>query len=155
MILMTGYLLKDIPFQTVYLHGLVRDTQGRKMSKSLGNIINPLEMTEKYGADATRLSLIIGTTAGRDVQLSEDKVRGYRNFANKLWNISRFVLMNTQDYKAKKKPALSAKDKKILKDFKIIAKKVTQHIEAFRFSLAAVTLYHYIWNTFAAKGKEQ
>jgi len=155
MILMTGYLLKDIPFQTVYLHGLVRDAQGRKMSKSLGNIIDPLLMTEKYGADATRLSLIIGATAGRDVKLSEDKVRGYRNFANKLWNISRFIIMNTQDYKVKKKPILSAKDKKILKDFERIAKKVTQHIEAFRFSLAAETLYHYIWHTFADKVLEQ
>ena len=155
MILMTGYLLKDIPFQTVYLHGLVRDAQGRKMSKSLGNVIDPLLMTEKYGADATRLSLIIGATAGRDVQLSEDKVRGYRNFANKLWNISRFVLMNTQDYTAKKKPALSAKDKKILKDFESIAKKVTRHIETFQFSLAAETLYHYTWHTFADKVLEQ
>ncbi|PIR86769.1 MAG: valine--tRNA ligase, partial [Candidatus Harrisonbacteria bacterium CG10_big_fil_rev_8_21_14_0_10_49_15] len=84
MILMTGFLLGDIPFKQVYLHGLVRDEKGKKMSKSLGNIIDPLDMADKYGADATRLSLIIGAAAGNDMKLSEDKVRGYKNFANKI-----------------------------------------------------------------------
>ena len=92
MILMSTYLVGDVPFKTVYLHGLVRDEKGRKMSKSLDNIINPLDMISAYGADATRLSLVIGSTPGNDSKLSEEKIAGYRNFTNKLWNISRFVL---------------------------------------------------------------
>lgn len=155
MILMTGYLLKDIPFHTVYLHGLVRDTQGRKMAKSLGNVIDPLEMIEKYGADATRLSLVVGAAAGNDIKLSEDKVRGYRNFINKLWNISRFIFLNTQDFNMKKKPTLSPGDKKILADFEKMAKKTTTYIETYRFSLAAENLYHYLWHTVADKILEQ
>jgi valyl-tRNA synthetase len=92
MVLMSTYLLGEVPFKTVYLHGLVRDEQGRKMSKSLDNVIDPLDMIAKYGADATRLSLVIGSTPGNDMRLSEEKIAGYRNFTNKLWNISRFVL---------------------------------------------------------------
>ena len=84
MILMSGFLVGEVPFTQVYLHGLVRDAKGRKMSKSLGNIIDPLDMIEKYGADATRLSLIIGAAPGNDIKLSEDRVRGYKHFANKL-----------------------------------------------------------------------
>jgi len=155
MILMTGYHLKDIPFHTVYLHGLVRDTQGRKMAKSLGNVIDPLEMIEKYGADATRLSLVVGAAPGSDIKLSEDKVRGYRNFINKLWNISRFIFLNTQDFNMKKKPTLSPGDKKILADFEKMAKKTTTYIETYRFSLAAESLYHYLWHTVADKVLEQ
>ena len=97
MILMTTYTLGNIPFEKVYLHGLVRDEQGRKMSKSLGNIINPLDMIEKYGTDATRLSLVLGNTPGNDMKLSEEKIAGFRNFANKLWNISRFMLLNIEN----------------------------------------------------------
>ena len=94
MILMSGFHLGQVPFKQVYLHGLVRDGQGRKMSKSLGNIIDPLTMIEKYGADATRLSLVIGAQPGNDLKLDENRVRGYKHFANKLWNITRFVLEN-------------------------------------------------------------
>jgi valyl-tRNA synthetase len=154
MILMTICLLGDIPFRTVYLHGLVRDEQGRKMSKSLGNIIDPLEMIEKYGADATRLSLIIGAAPGNDMKLSEDRVRGYRNFVNKIWNIARFVLMQSSPDggQVEGKPAqtqLSEDDKKILEDFAKVATQATASMEAFRFSEAADALYHYLWHTFA------
>ena len=151
MILMTTYLVGEVPFKTVYLHGLVRDDKGRKMSKSLGNIIDPLDMITKYGADATRLSLIIGAAPGNDIKISEDKVRGYRNFVNKIWNISRFLAMNTQDFASKRKPVLSAGDKKLLNDFFKLAKEVTKSIESFRLSQAAETLYHYTWHTFADK----
>lgn len=151
MILMTTYLVGEVPFRTVYLHGLVRDKQGRKMSKSLGNIIDPLTMVEQYGADATRLSLIIGAAPGNDLKLSEDRVKGYRNFANKLWNIARFVQMNTADYKGKMKPALSAKDKRILSDFAKIKKETTELVEAYRLSQAAETLYRYTWHELADK----
>ncbi|MBI4138415.1 MAG: valine--tRNA ligase [Candidatus Wildermuthbacteria bacterium] len=151
MILLSTYLTGQIPFKTVYLHGLVRDNQGRKMSKSLGNIINPLDMIDKYGADATRLSLIIGAGPGNDLKLSEDRVRGYRNFTNKLWNIGRFVAMNAGDLDLEKKPALSKEDKKILADFLNIRKSATKHLEAFRLSQAAEELYHYAWHAFADK----
>lgn len=152
MILMTTYLLHDIPFHTVYLHGLVRDEKGRKMSKSLGNIIDPLLMVEKYGADATRLSLLIGAAPGNDLKLSEDRVRGYRNFVNKIWNIARFLLLQIDDYKEPKaKPKLSSREKTILKEWEGMAKKITKLIEEFRFSEAADMLYHYLWHTFADK----
>tara|TARA_Y100000310_G_scaffold299641_1_gene334657 strand:- start:325 stop:2526 length:2202 start_codon:yes stop_codon:yes gene_type:complete len=156
MILLTTYLTGEIPFKTVYLHGLVRDEKGRKMSKSLGNVIDPLNMVQKYGADATRLSLIIGAAPGNDLKLSEDRVRGYRNFANKLWNITRFVLLNTKDYpstslRAGKKPKLSQADKKILADFATTKEKITKLLSEYRLSQAAETLYHYTWHTFADK----
>jgi len=107
MILMTGFLLHDIPFHTVYLHGLVRDAQGRKMSKSLDNIIDPVTLIDKYGADATRLSLIIGSAPGNDLKLSEDRVRGYRNFTTKVWNAARFVLSNHESSSAALRDVLS------------------------------------------------
>src|SRR3970282_1015363 len=91
MILMTTYALGTVPFRTVYLHGLVRDEQGRKMSKSLGNIIDPLDVSAKYGTDAVRLSLILGTSSGADTKLWDEKIAGFRNFTNKLWNIARFI----------------------------------------------------------------
>jgi len=151
MILMSTYFLGEVPFRTVYLHGLVRDEKGRKMSKSLQNVIDPLDMSQKYGADATRLSLIIGAAPGNDIKLSEDRVRGYRNFINKLWNISRFVMMETKDFNEKKSPNLSAKDKAILKDFEKITKKTSKSLDEFRLSHAAEDLYHYIWHTYADK----
>ena len=161
MILMTTCLLGEIPFKTVYLHGLVRDEKGRKMSKSLGNIIDPLDMVEKYGADATRLSLIIGAGPGNDMKLSEGRVRGYRNFVNKLWNIARFVFAQAADAPfdfAQGKPAaetLSGDDKKILEDFAKVATQATASLEAFRLSEAADALYHYLWHTFADKVLEE
>ncbi|MDP2641489.1 MAG: valine--tRNA ligase [Candidatus Yanofskybacteria bacterium] len=151
MILLSGCLLGDIPFKTVYLHGLVRDEKGKKMSKSLGNVIDPLDMISKYGADATRLSLIVGVAPGSDSKLSENKVRGYKYFTNKLWNISRFVLMQTEDYDPKATPQLSREDEKILQEFRAMAQEVTRHIEGYRFYLAADSLYQYLWHTFADK----
>lgn len=149
MILMSGYLLGDIPFKTVYLHGLVRDEKGRKMSKSLGNIIDPLDMIEKYGGDATRLSLIIGAAVGNDLRLSEEKVRGYKHFANKIWNIARFILSNTKGFDISKKPTLEARDKKHLNELHKVVAEVTGHIESYRLDLAADNVYHYVWHTFA------
>ena len=151
MILMTGYNIGSIPFKTVYLHGLVRDEKGRKMSKSLGNIIDPLDMIEKYGADATRLSLIVGAPAGNDMRLSEDKVRGYKHFANKLWNITRFVLSNLDEQKIdpSKKPELEKDDEELLGKLDELVKEVTGDIENNKFYLAAEKSYHYLWHTFA------
>lgn len=147
MILMTGFLLGDIPFRTVYLHGLVRDEKGRKMSKSLGNAIDPLLMSEKYGADATRLSLIIGAAPGNDMKLSEDKVRGYRNFSTKIWNAARFVLMNkVENYESAK---LSEEQEKYISEFEATKKEIAEHIEKFELHLAGEKAYHYFWHTFA------
>ncbi|HMB65998.1 MAG TPA: class I tRNA ligase family protein, partial [Patescibacteria group bacterium] len=97
MIIMTTYAVEDIPFQDVYLHGLVLDGKGKKMSKSKGNSIDPLDMVDKYGTDSTRLSLVIGSSPGHDIKLSEEKVAGFRNFVNKLWNVGRFILTTYQE----------------------------------------------------------
>ena len=151
MILMTGFLLGDIPFKTVYLHGLVRDAKGRKMSKSLGNIIDPLTMSETYGADATRLSLIIGNAPGNDLKMSEDKIRGYRNFANKIWNASRFVISNIEYFDLQSKPELTEHDQAVLQEVAALSQEVTKDIEEYKLYLAAEKLYHYFWHTFADK----
>jgi valyl-tRNA synthetase len=150
MILMSTYLVNDVPFKTVYLHGLVRDEQGRKMSKSLGNIINPLDMIEKYGADATRLSLVLGNTPGNDLKLSEEKIAGFRNFTNKLWNISRFIL--TKAAKVQHIESVEPKtlaDRWILGRFSEVVEKVTKHQEAYDLSMAGEILRDFTWNEFA------
>lgn len=155
MILMSTFLVGNVPFKNVYLHGMVRDGKGQKMSKSKGNIIDPLDMIEKYGADATRLSLVVGAAPGNDVPLSEDKIRGYKNFANKLWNISRFVLGNTEGYVGTDKASLSARDQEILDGFYTVAKEVGGDIEKFGLYLAAEKAYHYVWDELAAKILEE
>jgi valyl-tRNA synthetase len=146
MVLMSGFLLGEVPFKQVYLHGLVRDAKGRKMSKSLGNIINPLDMIDKYGADALRLSLILGAAPGNDIKLAEDRIKGYKNFANKIWNITRFVLENTTE-----PGALNDADTKLVEEFRTVGKEVTANLEEYRLDLAAEKLYHYLWDRFAAE----
>ncbi len=155
MILMSTFLVGDVPFKNVYLHGMVRDGKGQKMSKSKGNIIDPLDMIEKYGADATRLSLVVGAAPGNDVPLSEDKIRGYKNFANKLWNISRFVLSNTEGKVDIDKSLFSTRDQEILDGFYTVAKEVGEDIEKFGLYLAAEKAYHYVWDELAAKILEE
>lgn len=149
MILMTQYALGTIPFHTVYLHGTVRDAQGRKMSKSLGNGIDPIEISQKYGADAGRMALTIGTAPGTDSKISEEKIKGYKNFANKIWNATRFVLSNTEDFDWDSNPELTNEDKKTLEDFQQIVKDVTKDMDNFRFYLAGEKVYHFFWHTFA------
>jgi valyl-tRNA synthetase len=156
MILMSGFLLGEVPFKQVYLHGLVRDAKGQKMSKSLGNALDPLELADKYGADATRLSLIIGTSAGNDQKLSEDKVRGYKNFANKIWNISRFVLMNFDGFNPDTAGEITNEtDKAAVAEFEKAKAECTAGIEAFNFHASAEGMYHYVWHTFADKVIEE
>ena len=149
MVLMSGYHLGTVPFRTVYLHGLVRDEKGKKMSKSLGNAIDPLEMIEKYGADATRLSVIIGAGPGSDVSLSEDKVKGYKKFTNKIWNIARFVLSNTEGVDLAEMPALTPREEEILSEFAGVAAYIDQHIREYKLHLAGEKLYDYTWHIFA------
>jgi valyl-tRNA synthetase len=150
MIMLGIYRTKKIPFKIVYLHGLVRDKDRQKMSKSKGNVIDPLAVSEIYGTDALRMALLIGNSPGQDIIISEEKIKGYRNFANKIWNASRFVIMNLNDFDGKK-PKLTKKDQKYLKDIKKVAKKVSKYLDNYRFSLAGETLYHYFWHTFADK----
>lgn len=151
MILMSGCLLGDIPFHTVYLHGLVRDEKGRKMSKTLGNTIDPLDMIQKYNADATRLSLVVGAAPGSDIKLSEDKVRGYRNFTTKIWNVGRFVLMHHRPEFEKVRATLAPSDRKYLVQAKKVKREVAKYIEGYQFHRAAEHAYHYLWHTFADK----
>lgn len=147
---------KDVPFRTVYIHGLVRDSQGRKMSKSTGNSIDPLEMIEKHGADALRFTFLAHLFSGKDLKFSEQRLEGYRNFMNKIWNATRFALTHLHDFKAPAEgvAALPAKsdisifDQWILFKLKEVETKVNDHLEGERFSDAATTLYHFVWNEF-------
>lgn len=149
MVTMTTYLTGKVPFKTVYLHGLVRDEQGRKMSKSLDNIIDPLDMISKYGADATRLSLVIGSTPGNDSKLSEEKVAGYRNFTNKLWNISRFVLSTVESDVATTPEATTLADRWILSRLDAVVQSVTKKLDAYEMSSAGEELRDFTWGDFA------
>ncbi len=153
MILMTEFALNTIPFKAVYLNGLVRDAQGRKMSKSLGNNLDPLDIAAKFGADAARMALLVGNTPGTDMRMSEDKIKGYKHFANKLWNVARFVLENTRN--ADIAAPLSATDTEILSAHEALAKEVTTDIDEFRLYMAAEKLYHYAWHELADKILEE
>ncbi len=150
MIMLGIYRTKKVPFKIVYLHGLVRDKDRQKMSKSKGNVIDPLNVVSVYGSDALRLSLVVGNTAGNDIIISEEKIRGYRNFTNKVYNISRFLLLNVKDFSLQK-PRLKKEEKALLNEFNNIKKQVTGHLENYHFSLAIETLYRYIWYRFADK----
>ncbi len=151
MIMLGLYVTGTIPFKTVYLHGLVLDAKGQKMSKSKGNVINPLELTAKFGTDALRMALVVGNTPGTSLSLSEDKIKAYKNFANKIWNVARYVISNTTDYIHTDTPKLSENDTLILQEFDTTSRDITQDMENFRFYMAAEKLYHYLWHTFADK----
>lgn len=154
MVLMTTYHTGQIPFRTAFMHGLVRDAQNRKMSKSLGNIINPVDMIAKYGTDALRFALVFNTAPGTDMALAEDKIKGMKHFGNKLWNIARFVF-NSIDAKtfqnsdaAAPKPITDA-DALILQQLEDTTTTVTKALEGFRIHDAAQSLYDFIWHQFA------
>ncbi len=142
--------MKKEPFKHVFIHGLVRDAQGRKMSKSLGNGIDPLEIVEKYGADALRFTLATGNAPGNDMRFSDEKVQASRNFINKIWNASRFVLMNL-DIKENKLPAsdsLQLEDKWILSKFNRLTKEVSDNMDNFDLGVALAKLYDFVWDDF-------
>ena len=153
MTLMTGYVLGDIPFRTVFLTGIVRDAQGRKFSKSLGNGIDPIDIANKFGADAGRMALIVGTAPGTDMRIDENKIKGYKNFANKVWNITRFILQNAD--KPDMEAVLSEFDQKLLDEQETILKDITDDMENMRLHLAGEKIYHYIWDTLADKILEE
>ncbi|MBQ7653732.1 MAG: class I tRNA ligase family protein, partial [Clostridia bacterium] len=140
----------QVPFDTVLIHGLVRDAQGRKMSKSLGNGIDPLEIIDKYGADALRFTLATGNSPGNDMRFSDDKVEASRNFANKIWNAARFILMNlSEDEPAPHIPDnLAIEDKWILSVYEKLVRDVTENLEKFELGMAVAKLYDFIWDIF-------
>lgn len=147
MILMTQFALGTIPFKTVYLHGLVRDSQGRKMSKSLGNNMDPLDIAATYGADAARMALIVGNTPGTDMRISEDKIKGYKHFANKLWNITRFILQETEDKVVA--DSLNEADETLKTELNTLVREVTEDLDDYRAYLAAEKIYHFAWHRLA------
>ena len=142
--------MKKIPFHTVLIHGLVRDDKGRKMSKSLGNGIDPLEMAEKYGADALRFNLITGNSPGNDTRFYTEKCEAMRNFANKIWNASRFVMMNlTIDrYTLPDADKLEREDKWVLSKLNRLVKEVTENLDSFEIGVASAKVYDFIWDTY-------
>lgn len=155
MIMLGIYMTGEVPFRTVYFHGMVRDKFKRKLSKSLGNVVNPMEIVKLYGADALRMGLVVGNTPGTDLALDEEKIAGYRNFANKLWNIARFVLLKTapetfRSPLSKPNPITDA-DASILEEEAKVMRDATDLMENFRFYLAGEKLYHYAWHAFADK----
>lgn len=155
MIMLGIYRTGKVPFKTIYLHGMVRDGKGKKMSKSKGNVLNPLELSDKYGTDALRMALVVGNTAGTDMNLSEDKIQAYKKFANKLWNISRFVLDSTKEL-----GEINLNDPKFneirtnhpeISKLEKITKDIVNDMDNYRFHLASEKIYHYIWHEFADK----
>ncbi|MBI2175532.1 MAG: class I tRNA ligase family protein, partial [Parcubacteria group bacterium] len=151
MIMLGVYATGKPPFRNVYLHGLVRDKDRQKMSKSKGNVIDPLGVAEEYGTDALRMALVVGNAPGNDPVISEEKIRAYKHFANKIWNAARFVVMNLDGFDAGKTPKLGVADRRALLQLKRHAAAVTAHINAFRFHRASELQYRYFWHTFADK----
>lgn len=144
--------MQDIPFENVFIHGIVRDDQGRKMSKSLGNGIDPLVVIDQYGADALRFTLVNGNSPGNDMRYSNEKVEASRNFANKLWNASRFILMNLdgseQPAHLPKAEDLATEDKWILSKFNTLAGEINSNIDSFELGTAIAKLYEFVWDQF-------
>jgi len=150
MILMSAYLLEEIPYKEVYIHGILRDESGKKFSKSLGNGIDPIEMIDKYGTDALRISLISGITPGNDSRFYEEKVEANRNFVNKLWNISRYILMSVDDISYNKSPkSKTLADEWILSALQNVKDNVTRLIDGYNFSQAAEVLREFTVSDFA------
>ncbi len=153
MILMSQYILGEVPFKTVYLHGIVRNSKGEKISKSLGNNIEPLELIAKYGADAVRMALIVNVGPGNDSKIGEEKIKAYKLFSNKIWNITRFILTSVENvsgftYDPKFK-AYVADDAELLKEFGVLLADITGDMDNHRYYLVADKLYQYAWTRFA------
>ena len=164
MILMSAIHLGQAPFKEVLIHGLVRDKSGRKFSKSLGNGIDPIEMINKYGADALRMGLIIGSAVGNDIKFDESQIKGYKHFANKIWNVTRFILKNNEKIysadasvdgdarypvSAPDEVKISEEDEKIILELNEIINDITTDFENYRLYMAAEKIYHYIWHKLA------
>ena len=149
MILMSQYLLGEVPFEMVYLHGILRDAKGQKFSKSLDNGVDPLEVIKEYGADALRMSMIVGIGPGADGKFDIQKVKAYSKFSNKIWNAARFVLENTTDAQMAVNPTYDEEDKKSDQELKNLIEEITKEMDEYKFYIVAEKLYHYFWHTFA------
>jgi valyl-tRNA synthetase len=153
MILMTTYLVGQVPFETVYLHGLVRDAKREKLSKSKSDSADPLDLIAKFGTDALRFALVFNTAPGADSILSEDKIKGMKHFANKLWNIARYIISSVESYELRVEgsplQAMTDADKDILVKLEQTIKDVTGHIENFRLHEAAQSIYQFTWHELA------
>lgn len=149
MILFGLYLDGNVPFKTIYFHGMVNDAKNQKMSKSKGNVISPVDMAGKYGTDALRMALVVGNAPGSDIALSENKIKGYKHFANKVWNVTRFVLSNTEGIVFDEEKIKIEDDIKIIKECDNFIKEITFDLSNYRAHLASEKVYHYIWHTFA------
>ncbi len=149
MVMFGLYRTSKVPFKNVYLHGLVRDKHGKKMSKSKGNVTSPTDVSDRFGTDALRMGLLIGNTAGTDMNLDPDKINAYKKFANKLWNITRFILSNVDETGLGKNEDLTEKDSAIIKEVKKLSEEVTSDIEKYRLYIAGEKLYHFTWHRFA------
>ncbi len=150
MMMMGLHFMGDVPFRDVYIHALVKDEQGQKMSKSKGNIIDPLEVSGRFGTDAFRFTLSVLAVQGRDIRLSEERIAGYRNFINKIWNAARFVLMNLKDCKSSSmdKSNLTLADHWIMARIGKVAEEITSQIDGYKFNDAASTCYQFVWHEF-------
>ncbi|MFW5986483.1 MAG: class I tRNA ligase family protein, partial [Halanaerobiales bacterium] len=152
MIFMGLEFMEEPPFSDVYVHGLIRDARGRKMSKSLGNGIDPLEVIEEYGADALRFTLITGNTPGNDMRFREERLEASRNFANKIWNASRFILMNTEDYESnsieESELNYTLADKWMISRLNRVTREVDLALSEYNFGIVSQKLYDFIWNEF-------
>ena len=151
MILMSTYVVGQIPFEKAYIHGIVRDSKGQKFSKSKGNGIDPIDIINQYGADALRMALIVGVGPGADSKFDLAKVKAYKHFANKIWNIARYVLSSREGSGNQKPEKLTDEDVAILKEFNDLVQDITQDMDNYRFYLTAEKIYHYVWHTFADK----
>lgn len=151
MMMMGLKFMGEVPFKEVYIHALVRDSAGQKMSKSKGNVIDPLVIIDEYGTDAFRFTLAAFAAQGRDIRLSEDRIEGYRNFVNKIWNASRFALMNLEGYSDEGLPAkseLDLADRWILSRFNSVVGDVTSQLDSYRYNEAAAAIYRFVWHEF-------
>jgi valyl-tRNA synthetase len=147
---MRKYLVGQIPFKTVYFHGIVRDIGGKKISKSSGNNIDPIDVINEYGADALRLALIVGVGPGNDTKFDLNKVKAYKHFSNKLWNIARFVLSNTEDLSYNENfSKYGTSEKNLLKERDTLISEITEEMEEYKFYLVAEKIYQYVWTRFA------
>jgi valyl-tRNA synthetase len=142
-----GDLAKQVPFQNIVLHGLVNDPLGKKMSKSKGNVVNPMEIVDQYGADAIRFALVYGTALGNDQVLSYPKLEAMKKFSNKLWNMARFIEMKKEE--ASKHGEENEKDKEWTKEVEKLIEETTIHLEKYQFNYAEAHLYEFIWHKFA------
>jgi valyl-tRNA synthetase len=149
MLMFGKYLVGQVPFKDIYLHGMVLDKNGKKMSKSKGNVISPVDVAEAYGIDALRMALVIGTPAGADTALSLEKINGYKKFANKMWNATRFVLDNIADLNMNEPLEFDTEDQASHEELQNLIKEITPEMENYKFYLVSEKLYHYFWHTFA------